>query len=63
LIAQKAPLAIAACKRAINEGAHLSIADALELEAIAFGALVTTQDFKEGTSAFLAKRKPVWKNA
>jgi enoyl-CoA hydratase len=63
LIAQKAPLAIAACKRAINEGAHLSIADALELEAIAFSALVTTQDFKEGTSAFLAKRKPVWKNA
>ena len=60
-IAQKAPLAVAACKRAINGGAHLPIADALELEALEFGALVNTNDFKEGTSAFLEKRKPEWK--
>src|SRR5580692_3259222 len=61
LIAGKAPLAIAACKRAINNGAHLSIDDALELEALEFGALVDTEDIKEGTGAFLEKRKPVWK--
>jgi len=61
-IASKAPLAIAACKRAINDGAHLGIAEALELEALAFGTLVNTQDFKEGTSAFLEKRKPEWKS-
>lgn len=60
-IAQKAPLAIAACKRAINNGAHLPIADALELEALEFGTLVNTNDFKEGTSAFLEKRKAEWK--
>ncbi len=60
-ISQKAPLAVAACKRAINGGAHLPIADALELEALEFGALVNTNDFKEGTSAFLEKRKPEWK--
>ena len=60
-IAQKAPLAIAACKRAINNGAHLPIADALDLEALEFGTLVNTNDFKEGTSAFLEKRKPEWK--
>ena len=60
-IAQKAPLAVAACKRAINGGAHLPISDALELEALEFGALVNTNDFKEGTSAFLEKRKPEWK--
>lgn len=60
-IGQKAPLAIAACKRAINAGAHLSIADALEIEALEFGALVNTNDFKEGTSAFLEKRKAEWK--
>ena len=59
-IASKAPLAIEGCKRAINSGAHLSIADALELEAVEFGALVGTNDFKEGTSAFLEKRKPNW---
>ncbi|HZV76460.1 MAG TPA: enoyl-CoA hydratase-related protein [Candidatus Babeliales bacterium] len=60
-IAAKAPLAIAACKRAINNGAHLSIDDALELEALEFGLLVDTEDIKEGTGAFLEKRKPVWK--
>jgi enoyl-CoA hydratase len=59
-IAQKAPLAIEACKRAINGGAHLPIADALELEALEFGTLVNTKDFKEGTGAFLEKRKPDW---
>jgi enoyl-CoA hydratase len=60
-ISQKAPLAIEACKRAINGGAHLPMADALELEALEFGTLVGTADFKEGTSAFLEKRKPDWK--
>jgi enoyl-CoA hydratase len=60
-IASKAPLAIAACKRAINNGAHLSIDDALELEALEFGLLVDTEDIAEGTGAFLEKRKPVWK--
>jgi enoyl-CoA hydratase len=61
VIASKAPLAIAACKRAINNGAHLSIDDALELEALEFGLLVDTEDIREGTGAFLEKRKPVWK--
>lgn len=60
-IASKASLAIEACKRAINGGAHLPIADGLELEALEFGTLVGTADFKEGTSAFLEKRKPQWK--
>ena len=61
LIASKAPLAIAACKRVINNGAHLSIDDGLELEALEFGTLVDTEDINEGTSAFLEKRKPAWK--
>ena len=59
-IAAKAPLAIAACKRAIHRGAHLSLADALEVEAMEFGLLVDSKDFREGTSAFLEKRKPAW---
>ncbi len=59
-IAAKAPLAIAACKRAIHRGAHLSLADALEIEALEFGLLVDSKDFREGTSAFLEKRKPAW---
>lgn len=56
LIATKAPLAVAACKRAIDAGAHLSIDDALEVEASEFAALVPTADFKEGSAAFLEKR-------
>ena len=60
VIATKAPLAIAACKRVIHGGAHLSLDDALELEAIEFGTLVNTADIKEGTGAFLEKRKPQW---
>jgi enoyl-CoA hydratase len=62
VISSKAPLAITACKRIINGGAHLSITDGLELEAIEFGTLVNTEDFKEGTGAFLEKRKPQWQS-
>ena len=60
-IASKAPLAVGACKRAINNGANLPIDTALEIEALEFGSLVDTEDIKEGTGAFLEKRKPVWK--
>ena len=56
LIAAKAPLAIAATKRAVNEGASLPLDDALALEALLFGRCVTTADFKEGSRAFLEKR-------
>jgi enoyl-CoA hydratase len=57
LIAAKGPLAIAATKRAIVEGAGLPLTDALTMEALRFGQLVGTEDFKEGSAAFIAKRK------
>jgi enoyl-CoA hydratase len=57
LIAAKGPLAVAAAKRAILDGAALPLAEALTLEALRFGQLVATADFREGSSAFLAKRK------
>jgi enoyl-CoA hydratase len=55
-IAAKAPLAVSATKRAIRDGAALAMADALALEALHFGTLVGTHDFREGTRAFLDKR-------
>jgi enoyl-CoA hydratase len=58
VIAAKAPLAVEAVKRAIDEGISLSTAAGLEIEALHFGTLVDTADFKEGTSAFLEKRAP-----
>jgi enoyl-CoA hydratase len=56
LIAQKAPLAVEATKRAIDEGIALTTASALEIEALHFGTLIDTHDFSEGTKAFLEKR-------
>jgi enoyl-CoA hydratase len=58
LIASKAPLAITACKRAIDAGVELPIDEALEVEASEFATLTATEDFTEGTRAFLEKRKP-----
>lgn len=58
LIASRAPLAVAACKKVIDAGAHLEIDEALDIEAKAFGALVASEDFHEGTAAFLEKRAP-----
>jgi enoyl-CoA hydratase len=57
LIASKAPLAIDAAKRAIVDGAALTLTDGLAIEALRFGAAITTGDFREGSSAFLEKRK------
>ena len=57
VIASKAPLAIAATKRAIDEGAGLPLNEALALEALQFGLMIETGDFVEGTKAFLEKRK------
>lgn len=50
------PLAVAHCIEAVNAGCDLPLADALTLEATAFGLLAATDDKREGTRAFLEKR-------
>ncbi len=60
VIAAKAPLAIAAAKRAVDDGLALPLAAGLEIEALHFATLVGTADFAEGTKAFLEKRKAVF---
>ena len=59
-IAAQAPLAVQACLEAVHQGADLPLAKALALEAHLFGQLSATEDKKEGTAAFLAKRPPTW---
>jgi enoyl-CoA hydratase len=60
-IAAKAPLAVAAIKQAVNRGMDMPLAEACMYEAALFGEIVATEDAKEGTGAFLEKRKPTWK--
>jgi len=50
------PLAVAHCIEAVNAGYDLPLAEALTLEATAFGLLAATDDKREGTRAFLEKR-------
>ena len=63
LLGSRAPKALAAIKRAMNEGLHLPIAEALAVEQREFAALFGTEDASEGISAFLQKRQPVWKGS
>jgi enoyl-CoA hydratase len=56
-----APLAVRACLEAVTRGARLSTDDALRLEAELFARLFSTEDVREGTRAFIEKRKPVFK--
>jgi enoyl-CoA hydratase len=56
IINSKAPLAVAACIKAANAVYNESI-DGYALEIEEFGNAFATEDMKEGTTAFLEKRK------
>ncbi|HKV49771.1 MAG TPA: enoyl-CoA hydratase-related protein [Gemmatimonadaceae bacterium] len=50
------PVAVALCIEAVNRGADLPLDAGLELEASYFGLLSSTEDMREGMTAFLEKR-------
>jgi enoyl-CoA hydratase len=54
-IAANGPLAVAECKRLIQRGQSMALADALALEQRSFGLLFASADQREGMAAFLAK--------
>src|SRR5205814_5176688 len=53
-----APLAVKFSLQAVNDGLETTLAEGFALEASYFGLCAGTEDKKEGTSAFLEKRKP-----
>ena len=55
-IAAQAPIAVRACKKAINEGLQLDIDKAIELEEKIFGDCFETEDQREGMANFLRKK-------
>lgn len=60
-IAERAPLAIAAAKKMINQSYERFLSDGLAQEKQVFYNLFASEDQKEGMKAFIEKRKPEWK--
>jgi enoyl-CoA hydratase len=57
-LATGAPIAMRYIINAINKGVEMPFAEACQYEATLFGLVASTDDMREGTSAFLEKRKP-----
>ncbi len=60
-LAGGAPVAMRYIINAVNKGAEMSFAEACQYEATLFGLVASTDDMKEGTAAFLEKRKAEFK--
>ncbi len=60
-IAARGPRGVAFAKEAVDAGAGMTLVDGLRLERHLFAASFTTEDMREGTKAFLEKRKPTFK--
>jgi len=60
-LAEKPPVAVKVAKALINKGEDISLDAALALEREGFGVVASSDDLKEGVSAFMEKRKPSFK--
>lgn len=60
-IASRAPVAVRAAKKMINQAFEQTLSEGLTAEKQEFYNLFATEDQKEGMQAFLEKRKPAWK--
>lgn len=61
-IASKGQIAVRMALKAVNMTHETNLTDGQSLEASLFGLCCGTEDFKEGTKAFLEKRKAEFKN-
>lgn len=62
-ISQRAPFAVRLALQAIDAAVQLPQDEGMKLEAQLFALSCGTEDHKEGASAFLENRKPVWQGA
>jgi enoyl-CoA hydratase len=60
-LAASAPIAMRYIINAINKGQEMPFAEACQYEATLFGLVASTEDMREGTTAFLEKRKAVFR--
>lgn len=60
-VTRNGPVAVRMALESIYRGVDTSTAEAMDFEASLFGLLASTEDLKEGMSAFLEKRKPGFK--
>ena len=60
-IASKPPVAVRLAKEAINKAYEMTLTEGLNHEARLFHMFFSTEDQKEGMTAFVEKRKPEWK--
>jgi enoyl-CoA hydratase len=60
-IAAKGKASLCAAKQTVSQGLNADLATGLGIERDAFALCLANADAKEGTSAFLEKRKPVFK--
>ena len=56
-ISKNAPIAVRACKKAINDGLQVDMDQAIVVEEKLFGSCFETEDQKDGMTAFLNKTK------
>ena len=59
-LANNAPIAMRYIINAVNKGIEIPFAEACQYEATLFGLVASTEDMKEGTTAFLEKRNPAF---
>ena len=57
-IVAKGKVSLRAAKQAVNNGINVDLASGLKIEIDAFALVYASADAREGTSAFLEKRKP-----
>ena len=60
-LAAKAPIAVRYILESVNKGVEMPFAQAQVFEATLFGLVASTEDMREGTKAFLEKRKAEFK--